>query len=449
MLLFAACSGRSTSDRPAGAAGAFSAGGSAGSAAVPGDARGGESAGSAGNAGAPESVVAPLPREPALDSRFVKITLHRQFYCEGASYGDLNRDGVTDVVAGPDWYEGPGYGAQHAIWPRVAFDPHGYSDCFFEWVRDFNADGWADILVVGFPGGPAAWYEKPQSSGAAWTRHDVIKDPLDNESPAFVDVTNDGEPELVHMTAGVLGWSAPDNGASDPWVFHPLSAERGYVTFTHGLGVGDVDADGRADVLEATGYFLQPPSLAADPAWARVDQPFGSGGAQMPVLDVDGDGDADVVTSLAAHGYGLAWFAQAPGAAPSDTPVAGASTPDFVEHVIVPDTPPPADATVVIHEPHAVAVADIDGDGFDDVVTGERFWGHVPSGTPDFAEPARIYWFRAERSATGVTFTPSLIDDDSGVGTQLTVGDIDGNGRPDIVVSNKKGAFLFLQVGPK
>lgn len=448
-LLVVACSARSTHDRPLGAAGAFSASGSGGNAGAAENAAGAESAGAPGSAGTPDTIAPPLPREPALDSRFVKITLHREFYCEGASYGDFNRDGVTDVIAGPDWYEGPGYGRSHAVWPHMAFDPHGYSDCFFQWVRDFDADGWPDILVVGFPGVPAAWYENPRSADGAWTRHDVIGVPVDNESPAFVDVTGDGEPELVHMTSGVLGWSSPDNGASAPWVFHPLTAQRGYVTFTHGLGVGDVDGDGRADVLEATGYFLQPSSLAGDPLWARVDQAFGAGGAQMPVLDVDGDGDADVVTTLAAHGYGLAWFEQTPGASSPAATTPGTAPPVFVEHDIVPGTTPPADAPVVIDEPHAVAVADIDDDGLDDVVTGERFWGHVPSGMPDFSEPARIYWFHAERSATGVVFTPSLIDDDSGVGTQLTVGDIDGDGRVDIVVSNKKGAFVFLQVPSK
>ncbi|HTQ03635.1 MAG TPA: VCBS repeat-containing protein [Polyangiaceae bacterium] len=430
VLVAAACSGRSSvHGAPAGAGGASVGGAATGA--------GGASFGGAVTeaGGASVEPAPPLPREPALDARFVKITLHREFYCEGASFGDFNLDGVTDVVAGPDWYEGPGYGRSHAIWPHMAFDPHGYSDCFFEWVRDFDGDGWPDVLVVGFPGVPASWYENPQTPDGVWTRHDVIQNPVDNESPAFVDLTGDGEPELVHMTSGVLGWSAPDNGASEPWVFHALSDQRGYVTFTHGLGVGDLDGDGRADVLEATGYFLQPPSLAGDPLWTRVDQSFGPGGAQMPVLDVDGDGDADVVTSLEAHAYGLAWFEQT---APSPALA-------LDEHVIVPDAPPADDAAVIMHEPHAVAVADIDGDGVDDIVSGERFWGHVPSGMPDFDEPARIYWFKTERSKSGTVFTPTLIDDDSGVGTQLTVGDLDGNGSPDIVISNKKGAFVFLQ----
>jgi hypothetical protein len=441
-----ACSGSTATEHvPGNAAGAAGAAGSAAGAAgrvgTSGDAGAPAISGAAGApetpisgaAGAPEPPP-PLPRTPALDSRFVKITLHREFYCEGASFGDFNHDGITDVVAGPDWYEGPGYGASHPLWVHTVFDAHGYSDCFFEWVRDFDGDGWPDVLVVGFPGTPAAWYQNPRTSDGAWTRHDTIQNPVDNESPAFVDLTGEGKPELVHMTSGVLGWSSPDAGVSEPWVFHALSGNRGYATFTHGLGVGDLDGDGRADLLEATGYFQQPSALGGDPAWARVDQSFGGGGAQMPVLDLDGDGDMDVVTSLAAHGYGLAWFEQT-----------AASPLTFSEHLIVPDSEPAANADVIIHEPHAVAVADIDGDGVEDIVTGERFWGHIPAGMPDFAALARIYWFHTERSASGVTFTPTLIDDDSGVGTQLTVGDLDGDGTPDLVISNKKGAFVFLQ----
>jgi hypothetical protein len=381
----------------------------------------------------------PLPREPALDSRFVKVTLHREFYCEGASFGDFNRDGVTDVVAGPDWYEGPGYGARHALWPRAAFDPHGYSDCFFEFPYDFDADGWLDVLVVGFPGVPGAWYENPRAPDAPWPRHDAIPVPVDNESPVFVDITGDGVPELVHMTSGALGYSSPDDGALKPWVFHAISENEGYGAFTHGLGVGDLDGNGLADALEATGYYLGNVTLDVGLTFLRQEQPFGAGGAQMHVLDLDADGDGDVVTTLAAHGYGLAWFEQRPN--PSSAPQA----PELVEHVIVPDTAPDASASVIMHEPHALAVADIDGDGVTDLVSGERFWGHVPAGMPDFDEPARLYWFRTLRGPGGVTFTPTLIDDDSGVGTQLTVADGNGDGRPDIVLSNKKGAFVFLQ----
>jgi hypothetical protein len=420
-----------------------SAGGraSAGAAAVGGSAGLGGEAPTAGAGGeAPDSIdpvpSEPLPRVPALDGRFVKITLHRDFVCEGASFGDFNRDGVTDVVAGPEWYEGPGYGTRHALWPRTVFDVHGYADCFFEWTHDFNADAWPDVLLVGFPGAPAAWLENPRKLDVPWPRHDVLVSPIDNEAPEFVDITGDGAPELVHMAAGSFGWSSPEAGASAPWPFHPFTEQRGYGGFTHGLGVGDLDGDGHADALEASGYFLGPAELTDGALWQRQDQAFGAGGAQMPVLDVDGDGDADVVATQSAHGYGLSWFEQT-----SATPA-----PVFVEHVIVPAEEPAADAPVVMHEPHAVAVADIDGDGVLDIVSGERHWGHIPGGNADFDTPGRLYWFRTVRGPAGVTFEPTLIDDDSGLGTQLTLGDLDGNESVDIVITNKKGAFVFLQV---
>jgi hypothetical protein len=378
----------------------------------------------------------PLPREPALDARFVKITLHRDFLCEGASFGDFNRDGATDVVAGPEWYEGPGYGTRHALWPRTIFNVRDYADCFFEWVYDFNGDEWPDVLMVGFPGAPAAWFENPRALDVPWPRHDVIVSPVDNESPEFVDITGDGVPELVHMSAGSFGWSAPDSGGAATWPFHPFTEQRGYGAFTHGLGVGDLDGDGRADALESSGYFIAPEELTDDALWQRRDQPFGAGGAQMPVVDLDGDGDADVVVTQSAHGYGLSWFEQ----------TTTQPAPAFTEHVIVPSAAPASDADVIMHEPHAVAVADIDGDGIHDIVGGERHWGHIPGGDADFDTPGRLYWFRTERGDAGVTFEPSLIDDDSGVGTQLTVGDLDDNGSVDIVISNKKGAFVFLQV---
>jgi VCBS repeat protein len=369
--------------------------------------------------GGPDAGAIPDARPVA----FRRIVLNTDFLSEGAAFGDFDRDGVNDVIAGPYWYAGPDFQRRHTLYPPHPFDPKGYSDNFFAFPGDFDGDGWLDVLVVGFPGQEAAWLENPHDPDAPWVRRLVLAG-VDDESPAFTDVDGDGRPELVCAHGGKLGWASPDPGDSRaPWRFVAISPPGGWQPFTHGLGVGDVDGDGRRDLLEATGIWRQP----ASGPWSFSPQPFGGGGAQMFALDVDGDGDADVLTSLAAHGYGLAWYEQRGGS--------------FVEHVFSSD---PASGGLALHEPHALAIADVDGDGLADLVTGERFWGHVPA-DPDFAAPARLVWFRLARGPGGVRYEPHVIDEASGVGTQVVAGDIDGDGRVDVVVASKKGAFVFLQ----
>jgi hypothetical protein len=267
--------------------------------------------------------------------------------------------------------------------------------------------------------------------GAPWPRHPVLAG-VDTESPAFTDIDGDGQPELVCAHQGRLGWAFPDPAdARAPWRFQAISPPGPWQPFTHGLGVGDLDGDGRRDLLEAPGMWRQPAMRGT--AWMFNAHRFGAGGAQMFATDVDGDGDADVVTSLAAHDYGVAWFEQ--------------RSPDtFVEHLISPPAAGPPGAS--LHEPHALELADVDGDGLADVVTGERFWGHIPAGDPDFGAPALLVWFRLERSASGARYVRHVIDDASGVGTQVTAGDVTGDRRVDVVVATKKGAFVFLQDGP-
>lgn len=373
---------------------------------------------------------------PTSDSAWSTIQLDPAFRAEGCALGDLDRDGELDLVAGPLWWKGPEFRVVQELREPRAWDPAHYSDAFLYWIDDLDGDGWNDVLEVGFPGEAVQWYRNPAGGKERrWQRH-LVAERVDNESPAYADLDGDGRRELVAQFDGRFGWWKPTHGdPTAPWTFHALSGPTELGKFTHGLGVGDVDGDGKADVVEATGWLRQPAALDGDPLWERHEFAFGGrqGGAQMLVLDVDGDADADVLTSLAAHGFGLSWFEQVP--APPDQIT-------FREHRFVDDTPAKSPHGVRFGEIHALAQVDLDGDGVQDLVTGKRWWSHGAEGDPEPGSPAVLYAFRIARQQDGlVDFAPTLAHSDSGVGVQLAAARR-ADGSVIVATSNKRGTFV-------
>ena len=394
---------------------------------------------------------------------FKKIQATDQFWSEGANIGDFNHDGKMDVVSGPFWYEGPDFKVRHEFAPATESfkkknadgsettipgfegalgEKNTYTQNFFAFTHDFNGDGWTDILILGFPGDKSWWFENPRGKDGHWARHTAI-DVTDNESPTFGDVTGDGKPEIICSSGGYMGYAEPDwKNPTNKFTWHNISENKNYHRFTHGLGFGDVNGDGRKDILEKDGWYEQPKSLAGDPVWKFhpfAFAPGSHGASQMYVYDVNGDGLPDVINALAAHGYGLAWYEQL-----KEKNDKGDI--QFKQHLILDPKGKPNEYGVAFSQLHAVDLVDMDGDGLKDIVTGKRYWAHGKHGPdPDSDGIAVLYWFQLVRGKKhDVKFVPHQIDNDSGIGTQVLAADINGDKLPDIIVGNKKGTFVHI-----
>lgn len=375
-------------------------------------------------------------QEFALHS-FDRQQLTDVYYSEGVAVGDLNRDGDADLVYGPYWFAGPDFKNKREIYPAKPQNRDRYADHFFAWIYDFDRDGWNDVLTAGFPGTPAFVYRNPGQEGQekSWPKHQVL-DSVSNEAPQFVDVTGDGQPELVCTNQGYFGYASIQ--ASQPlgaWEFQRISDKTAPVPFGHGLGVGDVNGDSRQDILMKDGWFEQPAAgSTAGQLWKLHRYKFATpGGAEMYAYDVDGDGDNDVITSLAAHDFGLAWHEHVK----SDGQI------DFRKHLIVGEQASENRYGLVFSEPHSVALTDMDGDGLKDIVTGKTYWSHHKK-SPLWDAGAVVYWFKLVRSPSGIDWVPFRADDDSGIGRQLVVADINKDGLLDVAAGGMKGANILL-----
>ncbi|QDV22095.1 PVC-type heme-binding CxxCH protein [Aureliella helgolandensis] len=384
----------------------------------------------------------PVVAEDFVGRDFSRQELTDIYYSEGVAVGDINGDESLDIVYGPYWFAGPAFTDKHEIYSPQPQPTDKYADNFFSWIYDFNQDGAADVFVVGFPGTPAYVYENPghEANSAAnsqpWKKHQVI-DWVSNESPQFANLVGDERPELICTRDGFFGFATIDwEHPLDAWSFHPISEQIAASRFGHGLGIGDVNGDGRIDLLHSKGWYEQPASDPTSGRWQTHEVNFSSsyGGAEMYAYDVDGDGDSDVITSEAAHDFGLSWYEQ----------IGEGVQIEFKRHTIVGQHPSENKYGVVFSELHSVALADMDGDGLQDIVTGKTYWSHHKQ-SPMWDAGAVVYWFKLVQGEDGVDWIPYLVDADAGIGRQLTIADINSDGVLDVATGGMLGANVMLQ----
>lgn len=200
--------------------------------------------------------------------------------------------------------------------------------------------------------------------------------------------------------------------------------------------MGDINGDGRPDLILNDGWWEQP--AGGTTPWRAHPFVFSAdrGGAQMYALDVNGDGRNDIITAKNAHGWGLSWFEQ--------IKVADGGV-GFTEHRLMGDRSEEAKFGVAFSQPHALCLADLDGDGLQDIIVGKRRWAHGPNGDVEPMGTPVNYWFQARRDAQGgASFVPRLIDDASATGTQMVATDLNGDGVPDVLTASKLGVLVFL-----
>ena len=338
--------------------------------------------------------------------------------------GDINRDGLPDIVAGRLWYAAPDFVPRPLR--SLELQPPEYARNNGEHLWDMNGDGWLDLVTSGYEEPKIYWFENPGKDflekGIEWERHLLVDTEIvRSEIGLFQDLDQDGTPEYV-----LNSWHDPN-----PFHIWLLKQDKDHLTAAktyvgprngHGVGIGDINQDGRLDILFDEGWYQQPNQIDGDWVWHQ-DWKFEDSSCPMLVQDLNNDGRTDIIRGT-GHNYGLYWVEQ--GTAIDDSTT-------WVNHLIDDSW----------SQAHTMTWADLDGDGQGELITGKRVWGHLGKDPGAHESPVlyRYVWHPDTQEFTRHEINIGQVS----TGLFIQVEDLNQDQKPDIVVAGRTGTFILWQ----